>query len=188
MSIVVQIVVLLLSLAAAAAVFASLFFAFIGLSKLFAKRRDDSDFGAMRYSWGVWTGSFDVAAKQKPVPVYLPGSRVEPDNRSRQVLVELSHRWPSIEETFLDQFAAEILEGDVPLESQKAYEDAARERARDLLLSLSDLSDISVEKHEETEELRLWVNFLHEWDPEHTRSLLLNEDLTFNDYGLTCGM
>lgn len=152
----------------------------------FARRIEDSDLGTLKYFWGSWSGHLDVD-RAVNVFISLPGNRSGPLSTAHALMMKVLSNWQIVEKRFLKNFVKEILTEGVPSEYKHVKRIAAR-RDYDALARLSDLSEISIEVHEETGELLAWIAFLHEWDPEHTRSLILRRDLSVEGYGLTVGM
>lgn len=156
------------------------------LGSLFSKRLNDPDLGELRYFWGVWTGQAGGSVFQNAA-CYLPGSRKAPDVAAKKLVQKVNAEWPQIENAFLDAFASEIASEGAP-EVYEHVEEAARSLDAARLKKFSWLSEISVEADKKTGQMRIWLGFLHQWDPEHTRSLVLNQNLKVEDYGLTCAL
>ena len=156
----------------------------VRLIALFAVKRNDPQFGAMRYQFGVWQGS--VRIERKRVDLFLPGNRKDilPGARELAQTVIASHT--KLQEEFLPRFAEEIAEEPniVPPKAKSA----AGAGDFETLAKYSKLSEISVEKHPDKHEFRAWIAYLHHWDQEHRRSLVLNEKLVVEDYGMTVGL
>jgi hypothetical protein len=151
-----------------------------------SKTRDDPKFGKMRYFAGLW--SFDRKIATTPgVSINLPGKKTGPDPKAVSLLAMVEDDWPTIEAQFLERFAAEIIDqiGDGMGEDLLTL---AHEQDKAALRQFTELSAISVEQSADGKEFRVWVDFLHNWDPEHTGSLVLDEDGEVVDYGMTVGM
>jgi len=150
------------------------------------KTRPHPKFGEMRYVMGLWTYHAPVGGKAK-VEINVPGNRKEPSAKAEALVEKIIAGWPQYESQFLDAFAAEILEqfGEEDLPEVVTL---ARGSDRRALLAHTELDNISVEQSENGRIVSAHIAFLHAWDPEHTRSLVVNGKGEVEDYGLTVGL
>lgn len=156
------------------------------LINLFSRRMQHPRFGEIKYFAGVWE-AVGAAAGTKKVSFHLPGDRNGPSEEAVSLIERVDNSWDALEPEFLRRFSAEILESDYP-DMFPDIPEAAKRMDRVRLKAVTRLSDISVEKSPKGDDMLVYIGFLHDWDPEHTRSLVVDRNLKVVDYGLTVGM
>ncbi len=151
-----------------------------------AKTSQHPKFGAMRYVMGVWT-YYAPVGQNSTVAIHVPGNRSAPDAKAEALVQKIVNNWVAYESRFLDAFAAEILEH-LRDEDMSDVITLARSSDKTALLDHTELDNISIEKSADGKNVSAWISFLHAWDPEHTRSLVVDSKGTVEDYGLSVGM
>ena len=153
---------------------------------LFSGRMKHPKFGEMSYFMGVWQAT-GTAAGARDVVFAIPGNRTGPSEEALRLIDKVEATWKDLEPEFLRRFSQEILQSDYP-EMHPDLPEVAKRMDTERLKSVTQLADISIEKAPKGDDMLVYLGFLHDWDPEHTRSLVVDRNLKVVDYGLTVGM